>query len=122
MVTILEHKNFDLNEVKDDSFIMKNLYLDITDLEEMKTMIIDESYKKIILMLNNNVYVLYHGFPHDIPLGIIVTYDNEKYLIGDHNNISNVNRKDIKIIDEWYNELTNNGCDYLNIIWQMCHT
>jgi len=119
-VQVLRHEKINIDEVLDYRFMMETMILNLLSYEDTKDLIEQENYKKIVLGVNGREYILYHGFPSDIPLSVLQTPENTFILFEENFNkkeLTQENIIDIKIIVKWYNYLTFNKQEYNDDFW-----
>lgn len=119
-VKVLRHEKINIDEVLDYRFMMETMILNLLSYEDTKDLIEQENYKKIVLGVNEREYILYHGFPSDIPLAVLQTPENTFILFEDNfekTELTQENIMDIKTIVRWYNYLTYHKQEYNDDFW-----
>lgn len=119
IVSVISHNKININNFKDNACLLHFLALDYDTIETIINTIdiynID-NYKEIIIQIagNSKKFILLHGFPGDSPVGCILLDDSTFVEIGE--NYTNYNN-DLSIINNWYNDITKEYCDYSDIFW-----
>jgi hypothetical protein len=121
-VTVIKHKTLDMDKIKHYDKLLEYLCLDCEDYDIEKNEIETNNasnYKEITLQVNENIYILLHGFPGDAPIGCILCETCDEKFIGLTEHIKNFtsNNNDHIAIYKWYNIKTINFCSYEDNFW-----
>ena len=122
LVKVIEHKILNMNKIEQYDKILEYLCLDCEDFDIEKNEIETNNacnYKEITLIVNENKYILLHGFPGDAPIGCILCETNDDKYIGLTNDIEGFtsNNNDHIAINIWYNGITEEYCSYEDDFW-----
>lgn len=100
------------------NFILKfNLELDSLENGDLES----EDFVVWQVDILGHSYAFLHGFPGDNPIGLLLTNDKSELLAtcgeGGRNPINKSN-KDVFVFLDWYDNITNNACNYNKIEFQ----
>lgn len=90
------------------------IYLRIANASELN----DVEWKCIVLRVDSVNYLLLHGFPGDNPIGFVFYTNIHIAELGEHTCIYNTQwRTDAEKIRIWYEEITEDACNYEDEMW-----
>ena len=121
-VAVIDHGPLDMDKIKQYDKLLEYLCLDGEDYDITKNEIETNNasnYKEITLQVNENIYILLHGFPGDTPIGCILCETCDEKFIGLTEHIENFksDNKDHVAIYTWYNTTTDDFCSYEDEFW-----
>ena len=111
--------NFKDKYEEDSTFI--RCISDLVDSEDsinFKESLKDENFIRLKLLYKDKIFYLYHGFPGDNSVGIIVKDDKFLGELGELASNDIKNSKSVKNIIKWYNEITDNCMTFDDDIWK----
>lgn len=127
-IKIVSNEVFDIMNFQVDDFYNTKfsyelnkllIYSEGLDVEELNESLHDDDYVKINLMCNDVNYTIYHCFTKNTPVGIITQGLTVLEQIGEKVNKLNltINDPNVRQIEKWYYEITNNCNDYEDDFW-----